>query len=130
MKRVIVVFILSVIFCVNINAKEDSIKESSFKEVQEQIQNKQALMMEFGTNSCFSCKVMGKILYKIKKEHPKTNIFYLNVYENRDILKDYGVRMIPTQVFLNKDGKIIGKHIGMLKEEQILTKLKEYEILK
>jgi len=36
--------------------------------------------------------------------------------------------MIPTQVFIDGEGKIAGTHIGLLKKEELLQRLERYDI--
>lgn len=89
---------------------------------------KTPLMLEFGSTSCHSCVVMGKILYNIKQQNPKSNIYFIDIYKDTDVAKAYGVMMIPTQVYLDSEGNVVEKHIGTIKEEELTKKLQEMGI--
>jgi len=67
----------------NSNEKKDQLilKSTLFKEFESKI-GKEGLMIEFGSVSCYSCQVMGRILYKIKQKYPKANIYFLDIYED------------------------------------------------
>lgn len=86
------------------------------------------LMLEFGSTSCHSCQVMGRLLYQIKSKHPKSNIYFIDIYKDMDAAKAYGVVMIPTQVYLDSEGKVLEKHIGTIGEEELAAKLKKMGI--
>jgi len=111
------------------NANEPTLKPVPFESIKEQIKGKPT-MLEFGAESCHSCVVMGKVLYKIKNNYKENNVYFINVYNDTNIAMKYKVRMIPTQVFLDKNGDIIDKHIGMIKEEKLVEKLKKFNIIK
>lgn len=86
---------------------------------------KGAKMIEFGAESCYSCQQMGKLLYKLKQEDPSLPLYFVNVMKQRDVAFEYKIRMIPTQIFFDKNNSVIYRHIGMLKKEEILKLLKE-----
>jgi len=49
----------------------------------------------------------------------------VSVPENRPLARQYGILVIPTQVFLAPDGKALWRHEGFLSKEDILAKWKE-----
>jgi len=91
---------------------------------------KEPLMIEFGSVHCHSCQVMGNILYKIKQKHPQSNIYFVNIYEDKNAAKEFGIRMIPTQKYLNKDGNVVDTHMGGIEQEELERKLKSLGIIK
>ncbi len=100
-----------------------------FVKVQQLIAKGKPLMLEFGAESCYSCRVMGQLLYEIKQENPESNIYFIDIYKDMQYAKKYKIRMIPTQLFLDKNGKVLGKHIGIFKKEDLKSVLKEWGIL-
>jgi thioredoxin 1 len=44
--------------------------------------------------------------------------------EERDIAYKFKIRMIPTQIFFDKNNTIVYRHVGFLKKEKILKLLK------
>ena len=113
-----------------LHAYEPILKSTPFEIVKNEIGQKNTLMLEFGATSCYSCVVMGKLLYKTKKDYPNSKIFFIDVYTDSNIAKKFGIRMIPTQVYLDSKGNVIDKHVGLLSKEELFTSLKKYKIIK
>lgn len=110
------------------NNEEPMLQATPFNEFQDKI-GKTPIMIEFGSTSCLYCQKMGQILYKIKQENPKSNIYFVNIYKDMPTAKKFGIKMIPTQVYLNKDGHIIGRHMGLIERDKLEIKLKNLEII-
>ncbi|MFZ5806260.1 MAG: thioredoxin family protein [Verrucomicrobiota bacterium] len=83
-------------------------------------------LLDLGAGKCVPCKMMKPILEEIKKEYDgKLLVEFIDVWENRQAGKEYGVRMIPTQIFYDASGKEIFRHEGFFSKEDILSKWKE-----
>lgn len=108
---------------------EPMLQATPFNKIQSKI-GKTPIMMEFGATSCLYCQKMGRILYKIKQQNPKSNIYFVNIYKDMDIAKKFGIKMIPTQVYLDKDGNLIGTHMGLIEQNELKKKLKNLEIIR
>lgn len=87
----------------------------------------QPYFLEVGAESCPSCKIMGEVLYIAKEENPKLNILYIDIGNDRMIGQELGVRMIPTQIVYNKDGKEVYRHIGKLNELELDDIFEKYK---
>jgi len=80
--------------------------------------------LEFGSIGCSACKRMEKVLKEIQDFYPtKVNVVFINVTkkENNDLLKFYGIAVIPTQVLLNKTGKEFFRHSGYISTKELIT---------
>jgi thioredoxin 1 len=80
--------------------------------------------LEFGSTGCSACKRMEKVLKEIQDLYPnKVNVVFINVTkkENHDLLRYYGIAVIPTQVLLNKTGKEFFRHSGYLSTKELIT---------
>ena len=88
------------------------------------------LMVQFGKTECIWCEHMAPYLKKIKADHPKTPIYYINT--DKDILGgiNSNVEVLPTSIFWDEDGKEIGRYEGYLLPEQIMELLEKYGVLK
>ncbi len=87
--------------------------------------------IEFGSTGCSACKRMEKVMEDLREIYPdKVNIIFYNVTfpENHDLMKYYGIAAIPTQLLLDKNGKVFFRHTGYYSTEnltrQFNTKLK------
>ena len=87
------------------------------------------MMIEFGSDKCMSCQQMGRILYKIKQTHPAAMIYFVDIYQNMPAARQFGIRMIPTQKFLDAKGQTVETHIGVLDQDILEKKLHELGVL-
>jgi len=72
------------------------------------------------------CKMMAPILEELKKECAGRMIVeFIDVWKNPDAGKQYGIEMIPTQIFYDANGKELFRHVGFFGKEDILGKWKE-----
>ena len=83
-------------------------------------------MIDLGAKSCVPCKMMAPILEKLEAEYRgKADVVFIDVWQNPDEGKKYGIRAIPTQIFYNKKGEEVGRHQGFLDEKSIRAALDE-----
>ena len=88
-----------------------------------------AMMIEFGSLHCHSCQLMAKRLYKVKQAHPDAQIYFVDLYKNKELAKRFNIRVIPTQIYLDKNAKVIDRHMGTIEVKDLLKNLKEKGIL-
>lgn len=82
--------------------------------------------MDLGASKCVPCKMMAPILEDLKKEYDgRMDVEFIDVWKNPGAGKEYGVRMIPTQIFYGADGREAFRHEGFFGKQDILAKWKE-----
>ena len=82
--------------------------------------------MDLGAAKCIPCKMMAPILEDLKKGYEgRMDVEFIDVWKSPDSGKDYGVKIIPTQIFYSAEGKELFRHEGFLGKEDILAKWKE-----
>jgi len=96
----------------------------AFKQV-----GKKPMLLEFGSTTCASCIQMGKILYKIKEDHPQAEVYFIDIYADKEVMQNFKIQMIPTQVYVSDKGFEIDRHIGVIEYEDLILKLKAEKIL-
>jgi thioredoxin 1 len=83
-------------------------------------------MVDLGAGSCIPCKMMEPILQKLEKRYKgKAEIVFIDLRYDREKAQQFQVRAIPTQVFFDKEGKEIARHVGFMSEEAIVEQLKK-----
>lgn len=83
-------------------------------------------LLDLGAGKCIPCKMMAPILEELKKEYAgKMEVEFIDVWQNPDAGKAYGVEMIPTQIFYDAEGRERFRHTGFYGKEDILGKWKE-----
>ncbi|MFC2166017.1 thioredoxin family protein [Acidobacteriota bacterium] len=86
--------------------------------------------IELGADKCIPCKAMQPVMREIAQEYKGTiQVVFYDVWKTPEYAKDYGIRMIPTQVFIDKNSKEIFRHVGFFAKEDIIKMLKEKRIL-
>lgn len=83
-------------------------------------------LVDLGAGKCIPCKMMAPILEELKKEYARVfNVEFVDVWINPDAAQQYGIRIIPTQIFFDESGNELFRHEGFFSKEDILTKWKE-----
>jgi thioredoxin 1 len=83
-------------------------------------------LVDLGADRCAACKQMAPILAELKLEYAgRATIEFIDVWKNPEAGKAYGVRIIPTQIFYDREGREVWRHEGFLPREQIIARLKE-----
>jgi thiol-disulfide isomerase/thioredoxin len=87
------------------------------------------VLLELGGQGCPGCEAMMPILAEVDKKYSKQfTIAYHDVWKDPSIGEKYGLSIIPTQIFIDKDGKELFRHEGVLSKAEILAKWKELGI--
>jgi thioredoxin 1 len=83
-------------------------------------------MIDLGADKCIPCKAMAPILVELRNDYAgRATIEFIDVWKDPGAGETYGVRLIPTQIFLDRDGKEVWRHEGFLPKAEIIAKLKE-----
>ncbi len=78
------------------------------------------VLLEFGRGWCKPCKYMKPILADMARMYAgKAIVTTVDMDANADLVRSFGIRLMPTQVFLAPDGKEFFRHEGTLEREQI-----------
>ena len=78
--------------------------------------------VELGSVKCIPCRQMQPVMKAIEEKYRgQVNVVFYDVWkeDQRAYGKKYGVRIIPTQVFLDKEGKEFFRHEGFFPESEI-----------
>lgn len=87
------------------------------------------LLLDLGATKCIPCKMMAPILEELREEYRgRFEVVFIDIWENKEAISEYNVRVIPTQIFFNAKGKELFRHQGFYSKEQIIAKWKEFGI--
>lgn len=82
-------------------------------------------MIDLGADRCVPCKMMAPILEELKAEYRgRAAILFLDVWKDPEPARRYGIQAIPTQIFFDKNGAEVFRHVGFLGKEDIVGRLK------
>ena len=81
------------------------------------------MMVDFWAEWCGPCRAIGPVLEDLAKASGGTvSLAKVNVDENPGLAARYGIRSIPTILFV-KDGKVRDQVVGAVPKTQIQAKL-------
>jgi len=93
-----------------------------------EVQKPTITFIELGSVRCIPCQKMQKVIKEVEKNYPKKvkTIFY-DVWtdEGEKASEDFEFDEIPTQIFLDKNGKEFARHVGYFPYEELEKILKQ-----
>ncbi|OQX09994.1 MAG: thiol reductase thioredoxin [Desulfobacteraceae bacterium IS3] len=83
-------------------------------------------MVDIGAKKCIPCKMMAPIMAELEKEYKdRAAILFIDVWENPNEGRKFGIQTIPTQIFYDKAGKEVWRHVGFLDKKAIVAMLEK-----
>jgi thioredoxin 1 len=86
------------------------------------------VLLEVGSHSWVPCKKMMPILDELSTEQTAFTVSFVDVWAAEEKSEQYNIELIPTQIFFDKDGAELFRHVGFYPKEDILKKWKELGI--
>lgn len=84
------------------------------------LKDNEKVLIDFYADWCGPCRMLSPIVEEIKNERKDVKVIKINVDENPQLAGAYGVRSIPTLVYI-KDGKLANQMIGVRPKKDILS---------
>ena len=68
--------------------------------------------------------MMAPILEELTKEYAgRASIVFIDVWKHREQAQRFGIRSIPTQIFYDRTGREVERHVGFMDKKSIEAKL-------
>jgi thioredoxin 1 len=107
--------------CTNRRIMALEFTDSNFQELA--LDSDKPVMIDFWAEWCGPCRMVGPIVEEMSGEYEgKAIIGKVNVDENPDISMKYGIRNIPTIIFL-KNGEMVDKSVGAVPKNILTEKI-------
>jgi len=83
-------------------------------------------LVDFGATGCIPCDMLAPILDRLREKYKgRLNVLFVHVREEPILATRYAVQTIPVQIFFDKDGKEVFRHVGFFPEEAIEKQLSQ-----
>jgi thioredoxin 1 len=91
-------------------------------------ENIKVTFIELGSVNCIPCKMMQPVMDQIKEEYKgQVKVVFYDVWDplGKPYGEKYNIRLIPTQVFLDRNGKEYFRHEGFFPKEELIKVLQQ-----
>ena len=125
------IFIILIVVVLGSKALFNNTSSSSNKTVQTEQNSKsdeiKVTFVELGSVGCIPCDKMQPIMKEIAEEYKgQVKVIFHDVRtpEGEPYKKEFNIRAIPTQVFLDKEGNEYYRHLGFFPKNMLVEVLK------
>lgn len=104
------------------NNTEATLNESALTQESVKTDDIKATFIELGSVGCIPCDKMQPIMKEIAEEYKgqvKVIFYDVRTVFGEPYKKKFNIRAIPTQVFLDKDGKEYFRHLGFFAKDEL-----------
>jgi thioredoxin 1 len=78
-------------------------------------------LVDLGKGTCIPCKMMAPVLERVKKRFAgRAEVIVIDIRYDYDQARRFEIRAIPTQIFFDRDGKEVYRHVGFMDENAIV----------
>ena len=88
----------------------------------EVLNSKKTVLLDFWATWCGPCRMIAPIVEEIAEENDDIVVGKINVDDERELSKQFGIMSIPTLIVM-KNGEVTNKGIGYMEKDRILALL-------
>ena len=90
------------------------------------VKENKIVKLELGSVGCIPCEQMRPVMSKLSSTYKdKLEVIFVDVRKDTEPARRFRVFSIPTQVFLDRNGKEFHRHVGYYDYESIVPVLKK-----
>jgi thioredoxin 1 len=77
-------------------------------------------LVDLGATECKACKALAPILEELREEYAgQLTVEFIDVWKNPEAKAPYNIRMIPTQILFDRDGRELWRHEGFIAKDDL-----------
>ena len=102
-------------------------KQKSATEQKKSAVKYKVTFIELGSVRCIPCQKMQGVMKSIEQKYGnQVKVVFHDVWtpEGKPFGEKYGIEQIPTQVFIDENGKEFSRHVGFFAEDELVKVLK------
>jgi thioredoxin 1 len=84
------------------------------------VESKLPRLVDLGADKCKACKALAPILEALHEEYKgRLDVEFIDVWKDPSAGEPYGIRLIPTQILYDREGKEVWRHEGFISKEDL-----------
>ena len=95
--------------------------EINQEKFEKEVLNEKLVLVDFNATWCGPCRMLKPVLEEISDKY---KIVSIDVDENMDLAKEYGIQTIPC-LLVFKEGKEVKRSVGLKSKEDIISMMEE-----
>ncbi len=103
-------------------------QNKTIEEKQKNTTKYKVTFIELGSVRCIPCQKMQPVMKSIEEKYGKqVKVIFHDIWtpDGKPFAAQYGIESIPTQVFLDENGKEFSRHVGYFPEDELVKVLKQ-----
>ncbi|RKX47448.1 MAG: thioredoxin [Verrucomicrobia bacterium] len=86
-------------------------------------------LLDLGSKGCTACTMLDPVLEELRINYTgRLQVDFIDVWEHEQVAVDYGVEIIPVQIFFDANGHELYRHQGFISAQDITEKFTELGI--
>jgi len=86
-------------------------------------------LLDLGSKGCTACTMLDPVLEELRTNYiGRLQVDFIDVWEHEQVAVDYGVEIIPVQIFFDANGHELYRHQGFISAQDITEKFAELGI--
>lgn len=128
LRKILILFLTLTSIFLNTNCNGQRVKQKEKVATASEKAEYKVTFIELGSVRCIPCQQMQPVMKSIEKKYAgQVNVVFHDVWteEGKPYATKYGIESIPTQVFLDSEGKEFFRHVGYFPKEELIKVLKQ-----
>jgi thioredoxin 1 len=119
MKKIINLLFIFIVLILFLSCGKKT-EQQQVNEIKDNGSKAKITFIELGSVNCIPCKQMQPVMKSVETKYgEQIKVIFYDVWKDKKPAQQYGIKLIPTQVFLDENGKEILRHEGFFAEEEI-----------